>query len=549
MYPNGSLQTGAGMVYDVWGGYLRYADGTYPDGDQQVIYDLNGKSAEQIQKDLGACDGNYPSPIMGHNHSLRIIDSSIDNNPDYKNKPIYLDDPNYIKKENIRGIHWSGGADALFGAEFAAINNSCFSTNGKTISPVTTYTNPTREHAFKVSTSVREIPNAINYNFRDFGVSDHDQRMIYPGGWVRMVESVTEVDVKPSPGRSGFEQFLYDFAMSAIEEGGTVMEDSKRVGMASMILGSVILIILAIISNVDDYYSPVTLELSYGALYTLKNRIQSKFTVMIESSALGEESFQKIQVRDDDGMTFYYYALPKFSSENYCHHPWTLDFTPRKPKSLAAILFQNGDFSGIEYPLYVEEGKNTAMYYLSDLQNLGIGSSSVGGYKIMQNFRVSFGCGGWGRDENRLVMAHGCVGGSYILNTGNSVASQGGYFGSDPWENPFKSELRNIYMQRYHGHKSDGSDHVEIRDTNKKTFHLYQGVYSYDSLRNWPGGALNSETIFEIFIPHGMRCVLINQPHATGETGNSVVFTKYADNHDYLKTIQFQSIIVDWEQP
>jgi hypothetical protein len=104
-------------------------------------------------------------------------------------------------------------------------------------------------------------------------------------------------------------------------------------------------------------------------------------------------------------------------------------------------------------------------------------------------------------------------------------------------------------MQRYHGHKSDGSDHVEIRDTNKKTFHLYQGVYSYDSLRNWPGGALNSETIFEIFIPHGMRCVLINQPHATGETGNSVVFTKYADNHDYLKTIQFQSIIVDWEQP
>jgi hypothetical protein len=131
---------------------------------------------------------------------------------------------------------------------------------------------------------------------------------------------------------------------------------------------------------------------------------------------------------------------------------------------------------------------------------------------------------------------------------GNSKSTQIGYFGSDAWENPFHSQLRNVYVQRYHGHKSQKTDQIEIRDTIGKTFNFFQGVYTFDSLHNWPGGPLNSGTIFDIFIPSGMRCVLINHPHATGELGNSVVFTKYASNHDYLKTIQFQSIIVDWEE-
>lgn len=548
LYPDDSMIVGDEIYYDKWCGYVRYKGGTYPEGDQRVVYDLNGKSAEQIQSELGARDDSYPSPIMGHNHMLTIIDSSIDNNPEYKNKPIYLDDPNYIKKENIRGVHWAGGADVVLGAEYYAVNKSCFSTDGKTTSPVTTYTNPTRDMPYIVSTSTREIPNAINYNFRDFGITHHDQQMIYPGGWVRMIESVTEVDHTESTGRSGFEEFLHDFAMSLLDSSADAMEESKRAGSAIFILSAVILIFLAITTNVDDYYSPVTLELSYGALYTLKNRIQSKFTLMIESSELGEESFKKIKVVNNNYN--YLWALPSFSSGNYCHHPWTLDFTPRKPRSLAAILYTGSQhYTGNEISLYVEQGKNTEMYYVNDLENLGIGSSSVNSYKIMKNFRVSFGCGGKGRDANRLIMAHGTNGGSYIHNIGNSIASENGYFGSNDWENPFKSQLRNIYVQRYYGSTSRYSDHVNITDIYSNVFRLYQGVYSFDSLQNWPGGALKSQSIFDISIPDGMRCVLINHPHATGEFGNSVVFTKYADDHDYLKTIQFQSIIIDYVEP
>jgi hypothetical protein len=546
LYKNSSVTEGGETNYDTWSGYIRYRGGTYPEGDRQVVYDLNGKSLEQIQNELGAREGSYPSPIMGHNHSLRIIDSSIDNNPDYKDRPIYLDDPNYIKKENIRGIHWSGGADGVFGAEFAAINNSCFSTNGKTISPVSTFTNPTRENPYSVSTSVREIPNAINYNFRDFGVTDHDQKEIYQGGWVRMVESVTEVDAKPSEGRSGFEQFLYDFAKSLLDSTADAMEESKRAGSAIMIISAIILIFLAIFNNVDDYYSPVSLELSYGALYTLKNRIQSKITLMIESSELGEESFTQIKVYAENHN--YLWALPSFSSTNYCHHPWTLDFTPRKPRTLAAILYW-GTYNGSEIPLYVEEGQNTNMYYVTDLEKIGCYTTSCDSYKIMQNFRVSFGCGGWARDENRLVMAHGVSSGSYVHNVGHPRSVIKGYWGNDAWEHPFYTDLRNVYVQRIHGLESQGTDQIEIRDTSSKTFKFKQGVYTFDSLWNWPGGPLKSGTIFDIYIPPGLRCVLINHPHATGDTGNSVVFTKNADDHEYLKTIQFQSIIVDWEQP